>query len=152
MITAVIISIVLVLLTTALHLAYFGYFSVVAQQHSPHVHIGHVRFYLLMLGLFAVHVIDIALYAVGFYIASDVLGLGELQGEGAAGALGHFYTSAVIYTTLGFGDVIPSGHLRTLTATEALNGLLFIAWSAAYIFATMSRFWADACHEENSDG
>ncbi|MBX3323899.1 MAG: hypothetical protein KF757_13015 [Phycisphaeraceae bacterium] len=145
----VLISAALVLLTTALHLAYF---SVVARRRSPHMRLGHLRFYALMIGLFAIHVMDIALYAVGFYIASDVLGLGDLRGEGAAGALGHFYTSAVIYTTLGFGDVLPSDHLRCLTATEALNGLLFIAWSTAFIFATMSRFWADHGNKESSDG
>lgn len=116
------------------------------------MHVGHLRFYLLTLGLFAVHVVDITLYAFGFHLASSVLGLGELRGEGADGPLGHFYTSAVIYTTLGFGDVIPTGHLRCLTATAALNGLLFIAWSAAFIFANMARFWADHSHQESDDG
>lgn len=149
MTSVIVISVVLVLLTTAIHLAFF---SVVARRRSPHVHIGHARFYGIMLGLFVVHVIDVALYAGGFYLASDVLGIGELQGEGAEGVLGHFYTSAVIYTTLGFGDVLPSVHLRCLTATEALNGLLFIAWSAAFIFATMGRFWTDHSPREDTDG
>ena len=148
--TAVVgLSIAMVMLTTALHLAYF---SVVARRRSPDMRLGHVRFYLLMLGLFAVHVMDIALYAIGLYFASDILGLGELRGEGSEGVLGHFYTSAVIYTTLGFGDVIPTGHLRCFTATEGLNGLLFIAWSAAFIFATMGRFWDELGDKEADNG
>ena len=112
----------------------------------------HARFYGLMLGLFVIHLVDISLYAIGFYVASDLLDLGSLEGEGSKGVLGHFYTSAVIYTTLGFGDVIPKGHLRCLTATEALNGLLFIAWSAAFIFATMVRFWDDSGRKEGPGG
>lgn len=112
----------------------------------------HARFYGLMLGLFIIHLVDISLYAFGFYVASDLLALGSLEGDASEGILGHFYTSAVIYTTLGFGDVIPTGHLRCLTATEALNGLLFIAWSAAFIFATMGRFWEDNGRKEGSSG
>ncbi len=149
MVASILISAALVLLTTALHL---WFFAVVAHRRSPSLRVTHARFYMLMLGLFAVHVVDIALYALGFYVASDLFALGTLQGENSEGVLGHFYTSAVIYTTLGFGDVIPTGHLRCLTATEALNGLLFIAWSAAFIFATMGRFWDDAGRKETVDG
>lgn len=149
MAVSIFISAVLVLVTTALHL---WFFAVVARRRSPHMRVTHARFYTLMLGLFAVHVADITLYAIGYYVASDLLALGILQGEGSEGFLGHFYTSAVIYTTLGFGDVIPTGHLRCLTATEALNGLLFIAWSAAFIFATMGRFWDDAGRKDPGGG
>ena len=92
-----------------------------------------------MLGIFGVHLIDIGLYACAYYLASDVFAIGALEGSPSEGALGHFYASAVIYTTLGFGDVLPQGHMRCLVATEALNGLLFIAWSAAFMFATMGR-------------
>ena len=129
-------SIVLVLLTTGIHLIFF---STVARAGNPRARISDLRFYYLMLGIFAIHLIDIAMYAFAYFLASDVLGMGTLEGTQSEGALGKFYASAVIYTTLGYGDVLPEGHLRCLVATEALNGLLFIAWSASFMFAAMGR-------------
>lgn len=129
-------SIALVLLTTGIHLVFF---STIARAGNPRAQISDLRFYYLMLGIFGVHLIDIALYAFAYYLASDVFGIGALEGSPSEGALGHFYASAVIYTTLGFGDVLPQGHIRCLVATESLNGLLFIAWSASFMFAAMGR-------------
>jgi hypothetical protein len=51
------------------------------------------------------------------------------------------YFSAETYTSLGFGDVTPSGHMRLLIGLEALNGLLLIAWSASFAYLSMERFW-----------
>lgn len=135
---AIIMSVVLVLATTAIHLLFF---ATVARHLTPRSRVFDLRSYCLMIGLFALHLMDIALYAAAFFVGSDVLDLGTLEGPRAAGGLGHFYASAVIYTTLGFGDVLPNEHLRCLAATEALNGLLFIAWSASYMFAVMGRAW-----------
>jgi len=133
---AIAMSIALVLLTTGVHLVFF---SMIVRSGNPRARISDLRFYYLMLGIFAIHLVDIGLYATAFYLASDVLGIGALEGPQSEGVLGHFYASAVIYTTLGFGDVLPNGHIRCLAATEALNGLLFIAWSASFMFAAMGR-------------
>lgn len=140
MFAIIFLSVALVLLTTLVHLAFF---SLLTRNHAPKTPLSHGHFYILMIALFAVHVVDIALYAAGYYLASDVLALGALEGDRAGGVMGHFYASAVIYTTLGFGDVLPSDHLRCMTAVEALNGLLFIAWSASFMFASMGRLHVD---------
>ena len=52
------------------------------------------------------------------------------------------YFSAVSYTSLGFGDVIPVGPMRYLAGLEALTGLTMIAWTASYSFLQMKHFWA----------
>jgi len=109
----------------------------------------HPWFYLLMMGIFAAHIAEIALYALGFYIADTLFGLGTLEGAQADGAMGLFYASAVFYTSLGFGDVLPSAQLRFLASIEALNGLLLIAWSASFMFAAMNRSWHCFGGQEN---
>ncbi len=110
----------------------------------------HLRIYILVLGIFFVHMIEISVYAGAYYIASSVMDLGFLVGEPARGVLGHFYTSAVIYTSLGFGDVLPTDHMRFMAATEAMNGLLLIAWSASFLYAAMGCFWHELGYNGDS--
>ncbi|MEO5607197.1 MAG: ion channel, partial [Polaromonas sp.] len=49
--------------------------------------------------------------------------------------------SAETYSSLGFGDLIPTGPIRMLAGIEALNGLLLIGWSASFVYIAMERFW-----------
>ena len=46
-----------------------------------------------------------------------------------------FYFSLVSYTSLGLGDIVPTGHLRFVAGVEALNGFLLISCSSL-----LSRF------------
>jgi len=138
MVAAILISIFMVLLTFCLHQACFVW---LARRIPLGARSTHPGLYLLMLGVFAVHVVEILLYALGYYVAINFFEIGSLEGARASGFLGHFYASAVFYTSLGFGDVLPNGHLRFLVSIEALNGLLLIAWSAAFIFAVMGKSW-----------
>jgi len=137
MITIIILSTALVLMTLYLHQQAFRFLAGCAPLTACH---SASRIYLLMFGIFVVHLVEILLYAGGFYLASGILNLGVLEGEQAAGVLGHLYASAVFYTSLGLGDVIPIGHLRFMAGVEALNGLLLIAWSASFLFAATGHF------------
>jgi len=87
------------------------------------------------------HFCQIAIYAVGFSVGHQILNLGSFSGEGVHAPLDYFYFSAVSYTSLGLGDISPKDHLRFLTGVEALNGLLMIAWSGAFLFVMMNRLW-----------
>ncbi len=138
MIAAISISIILVLLTLCLHQAALVW---LARLIPIGAHSTHPGLYLLMLGVFAVHVAEILIYVLGLHVAINILDLGSLEGARANGVLGYFYASAVFYTSLGFGDVLPNGHVRFIVSIEALNGLLLIAWSAAFIFAVMGKSW-----------
>ena len=42
---------------------------------------------------------------------------------------------------VGLGDIEPQGHIRFITAVEALNGFLLITWSASFTFLAMGRLW-----------
>lgn len=101
----------------------------------------HMRVLSIVSLLFLTHLLQIGLFAGGFWIAETVFGIGGFEGAAMAHPLDYLYFSAVTYTSLGIGDIVPSGHLRFLTGVEALNGLLLIAWSASFLFATMNRLW-----------
>jgi hypothetical protein len=92
------------------------------------------RFSLLAawFGLLLAHVVEIWLYA-GAYWVCERLGMGTLHGM--VNNLDYAYYSAVVYTTLGFGDIIPSDDLRMLTGSEGLVGLCLIAWSATITYS-----------------
>ncbi len=143
-------SIILILLTLLLHQAALTFF---ARRMLMGARKSQLRLYFLMLGIFAAHLLEILLYSLGFYAATNIFDLGVLQGDRAVGALGYFYTSAVFYTSLGFGDVLPNDHLRFMAVVEALNGLLLIAWSASFLFNAMGQFWScltNSCTDDPS--
>ena len=101
---------------------------------------------VVVFGAFASHALHVVLYACGYAVLADVLGLGTLAG-GSDTFIDYVYFSAETYTSLGFGDVMPIGPLRLIAGVETLNGLLLIGWSASFIYISMERFWT----EESAD-
>ena len=98
------------------------------------------RVLLVVLGCFAAHVVEIGIYALA-YAALDYVGLGSIEGRLEGRAIDYFYFSATTYSTLGFGDVYPTGVARVLSGLEAVNGLFLIAWSTSFTYLTMERLW-----------
>jgi hypothetical protein len=47
----------------------------------------------------------------------------------------------MVYTTVGFGDLLPQGAIRFMSGMEALTGLVMITWSASFTFLEMQRDW-----------
>jgi len=93
--------------------------------------------------IFLAHGLEIWLFSASLYLSHEVLNLGELQGQFNGGLRDYTYFSAVAYTSLGFGDIYPTGYLRTIVAYETVTGLLMMAWSAAYTLHFMQRHWED---------
>ena len=96
---------------------------------------------LVIITAFLAHVVEILLYAVALYTLIHQLGLGSLQEAESFSMATSLYFSAETYTSLGYGDVVPTGAVRLLAGAEALNGLLLIGWSASYTYIAMERFW-----------
>ncbi len=95
-----------------------------------------------MFAAFAVHLLEIGLYGATMFALMHYAELGTLSGSGGGATLMNcLYFSAETYSTLGFGDLIPTGPIRLLAGTEALNGLLLIGWSASFAYIAMERFW-----------
>jgi len=105
---------------------------------------GHRRRRVLygIFGVLSVHVVEIWVFGVVFFLL-QWLGpvFGEVQGIAPRSLVDHVYFSAVTFTTVGFGDVIPSGPVRFLAGTEALCGFVLITWSASFTYLEMHRFW-----------
>lgn len=87
------------------------------------------------------HIIEIWLFALGYYLMINVEGSGSLVGNFNQSFLDCTYFSFTSYTTLGFGDIEPSGHIRFLTGLESLTGLVMITWSASFLFLEMQKYW-----------
>ena len=104
-----------------------------------------------ILGCFCAHLLEVTLFAGGFYflIHQQLLGSllgGDIQGHGlfgtpSTGFIDSLYFSITCYTSLGFGDLIATGWLRFLAGIEALTGLLLIAWTASFMYLEMQKHW-----------
>ena len=84
----------------------------------------------LFLLIFALHVVEIGVWAV-FYVAAGVLPTFEEA----------VYFSIASYTTVGYGDVVLGPEWRVLGAAEAAAGVLLFGWSTALLFAAIQRLY-----------
>ena len=101
------------------------------------------RFKLLVViaAAFVTHALEILLYGLAIYVLVGVAGVGSLAGASESLWSACLYFSAETYTSLGFGDLTPTGPVRFLAGVEALNGLLLIGWTASFTYIAMERFW-----------
>ena len=83
--------------------------------------------------LITLHIIEIFVWALAYMI---VLPDGELKSLESA-----FYFSAVTFTTLGYGDITLSSDWRLLSGLQAIDGILLIGWTTAFLFAVLQRAW-----------
>jgi len=100
----------------------------------------HARILFGVFGALIAHIIEIWLFAFGFYFMHHQ-GWGELTGNYDGSLLASAYFSFTTFTTLGFGDIAPIGALRYLTGVESLAGLVLITWSASFLFYEMQKYW-----------
>lgn len=100
------------------------------------------RILITVHGLLAAHVAEIWVFGFGYFAASEYFDMGELLAR-HDGWFDYVYYSAMVYTTVGFGDLLPSGGLRMITSAQALAGLSLITWSASFTFLQMQRMWRD---------
>jgi uncharacterized membrane protein len=108
-----------------------------------------IRIVSLIFGQLILHVVGIALFAMANHALSQQPGFGSFLEIGAENcmtqqtmnAVDFLYYSAVVYTTLGFGDIVAYGPVRILAGMEALVGLVLITWSASFTFLKMQIYW-----------
>ncbi|MCY4142960.1 MAG: potassium channel family protein [Gammaproteobacteria bacterium] len=97
--------------------------------------------YILTLIILLAHIAEIQVYAWSYNLISLVPGMGcivDTTGECVNTWFDLTYYSAAVYTTLGFGDLVPIGPMRILTGIESVVGLALIAWSATFTFMRLS--------------
>ena len=96
--------------------------------------------------IFMTHVIEIWLFALGYFLSLQISGMGTIVGAtvGHGFFLDCVYLSFITFTTVGYGDLVAQGYVRYLTGVEALTGLILITWSASFLFIEMQKYWLDA--------
>ena len=87
------------------------------------------------------HLLEICLFALGYYLLIHLDDYGSMLGNTTLTFNDCAYFSFTSYTTLGYGDIEPTGHLRFLAGLESLTGLVMITWSASFVFLEMQRYW-----------
>ncbi len=100
-----------------------------------------LRILFALFGALMAHVIEIWIFAFVYYFMITHEGFGELVGNFNGSLIDCSYYSFTTYTSLGFGDIEPHGHIRFLSGLEALTGLMLITWTASFLFIEMQRFW-----------
>ena len=100
------------------------------------------RVVILILVILLTHSIEIWIFGLGYFGLLRFEIFGSISGQvPIASLLDHVYYSGMVYTTVGFGDIIPAGPIRFMTGMEALTGLVMITWSASFTFLEMQRDW-----------
>ena len=122
---------VMVAVTVLIHLAGLALLLRVLRVHQRFVRHRYGALTLLMtaaLGLFAIHTVEIWLYAA-LYVAL-----------GAAGAFEEaLYFSTVTYASIGYGDVLLDRPWRILGAIEGSTGVIMLGWSTAFIVSLLAQ-------------
>ena len=99
------------------------------------------RVLLFIIAVLVAHTIEIWIFGIGYYASVVWLGPSSLHGLESASFPDYVYYSAMVYTTVGFGDIVPVGAIRFMTGVEGVTGLVMITWSASYTFIEMQRDW-----------
>ena len=107
-----------------------------------------IKVLIVVIGCFVAHTIEVWLYAGAFLLILKS-GLGSLKGQVDESFADFLYFSATSYSTMGIGDVYPTGALRLISGIEGINGLFLIAWSTSFTYFVMDRLWP--LHPDPSD-
>lgn len=96
---------------------------------------------ILVCGLLIAHVFEVMLFGLTYCVLMDGNAYGSIVGSPSPGLAECIYFSFSNYTSLGYGDLTPSGPLRFMAGMEALTGLVLITWTASFIYLQMQRVW-----------
>jgi hypothetical protein len=129
---------VIVIGTVLLHYESLSWFGRVLKARVLHHRAKIAALIFAQLGL---HIIEIWLFAAGYLLMIRSPAYGAIEPSAHLGFLDLVYFSAMTYTTVGYGDLVPSGSIRFLCGMEALTGFVLITWSASFTFLEMQRYW-----------
>ena len=78
--------------------------------------------------LLMLHVIEVVVWAVAYRVLDPISSLDTFEKA--------MYFSVVTFTTLGYGDItLPEEEWRMLSGIEALNGILLVGWTTAFLLS-----------------
>jgi len=119
------------LVNIAIHAAIMAWVVVVARRASRATqNLGAARHHIAVMSatvlvLLVAHALEVAVWAFVYRLVHLV----PIEDT--------FYFAFVNYTTLGYGDILPSPEWRMLGPITAMNGVLLFGWSTAVIFEVL---------------
>lgn len=99
------------------------------------------RIVVLIMGILVLHSIEIGLFATAYFTLLFNPIFGTLEGLGELTFFDCVYFSTISYTTLGFGELVPTEDIRFISGVESLVGLVLITWSASFTYMEMQKHW-----------
>jgi len=99
------------------------------------------RLLVVIVIAFMAHVVQMLLFAGAYMAMVNYLDMGALIGDTTGLWREYIYFSAATYTTLGIGDLYPTGAMRLVAGFESLLGLVLIGWSTSFTYLAMRDFW-----------
>lgn len=112
--------------------------SAIPRMKLPH----RFRIVFGVFGSLIAHAVEVWIFAFAYFFMVHSEGWGTLEGSFNGSLMDCAYYSFTVFSTLGFGDIEPSGNLRYLTGIESLTGLVLITWSASFLFFEMQKHWS----------
>jgi hypothetical protein len=101
----------------------------------------HAKVLAALVGALTSHLVQILLFGLTYFFLRDKFGMGSFAGEFEDSLTSFVYFSRETYTTLGFGNIYPTGPLRLMCGVESLIGLLMVSWTASFTYLEMRRYW-----------
>lgn len=95
---------------------------------------------LTVIASFVGHTIAVWIFAVAYFILANHWNFGTLTGNIDHHILDYVYFSVVSYSSLGLGDVAPTGGLRLLVGVEAITGLILIGWTITFTYIVTEKY------------
>ena len=109
----------------------------------PRMHLHRRTLIYAIFAIIGLHITEIWTFGLAYTALLEWPETGRMTGLEAHSWLDNIYFSAVVYTTLGLGDIAPRGPIRFMAGTEALTGFVLIAWSASFTYLEMERRWRE---------
>lgn len=131
------------LITVGLHYESLVFISFFVRRVSGSKRVGVALAVTLALGA---HILEVAVYAIAWLLLIDTgaVELAHFDMEVFEPTpIDIFYFSGTVYSSLGFGDIVPVRGGQVLAVTESVTGLVLIAWTASYTFFEMQTNWRE---------
>ena len=97
------------------------------------------RIIIMILCIMMLHIVEVWIFGITYYLLLLDGDFGSFDGIVSIGLFDSIYFSATVFSTLGFGDIVPLGPIRFVTGTESIAGLTLITWSASFTFVEMMK-------------
>ncbi len=135
---AILISIALVLITSAIFYEILGLMLRIIGKHNLK---NRALMLFLVVGIFSAHTVAVWIYGTVYWVMVHSFGAEPLSGIAHDNFFGYIYFSAATYSSLGIGDVFPHGIMQFITGVQVLNGLLLIGWSVMVTYFAVQKLW-----------